>query len=101
MQDNDRTTQHEPRMMMRVEDDSYCILVHMWGEKMQLVDVLPCPVLGFLVGPDGLESVVSLRGTAAIKDVPIWGPEGCVHRGNDIFPDYDSYVAWVKKGGVQ
>lgn len=86
---------------VRVEDDSYSILVHTYDDKGALVDVIPSPVLGFLL--DQLAApvqVVGLRGVTKAGDVAIWGPEGCVHKGPQIWPSFESYYEWAK-GGVQ
>lgn len=88
----------QPRVMLRTDDHSYSILIHLYGEKNQLVDILPCPVFGFLVGPHGPEFAVSLRGTFPIHSVPIWAPDGCVHLDGRIYPDYDTYKKWAEKG---
>lgn len=84
--------------LMRTDDHSYSVLFHQYGEKNQLVDVLPCPVFGFLMGQNGPEMIVSLRGASPINTVAIWAPDGCVHLDGRIFPDYDTYKKWAEQG---
>jgi len=87
--------------LIRVEDESYSLLVHIFDEKGALVDIIPSPVLGFLMNLTGVPvHAVTLRGPCAVKDVALWGPEGCVHRGPDIWPSLDAYMEYAK-GRVQ
>ncbi len=90
--------EQQPLFFMRTDDHSYSILIHQYGEKNQLVDILPCPAFGFLVGEHGPEMIVTMRGAVPIKDATIWAPDGCVHREGRIFHDYDTYMAWAKQG---
>jgi hypothetical protein len=84
-------------IFLRVRDDSFSILRHVYGENGKLLDVLPSPVFGFWMAGDKITHVVTLLGTAALTDVALWGPEGCVHAEGRIYPDCDTYTAWAKK----
>lgn len=83
--------------VFRVEDGSYSVLRHVYDSKGTLISVLPCPVLGFVVGPIGVEFVISLIGIAPVHSVPIWGPEGAVHMDGNTWPDFDTYEKWAKR----
>ena len=82
--------------MIRTEDGAYAVVIHVYdGQK--LVDCLPSPVLGFVLGENGPEFAVTLRGLAPVSQVPIWGPEGCVHLGQQVWPDLERYHKWAAR----
>lgn len=84
-------------IFLRVRDDSYSILRHIYGENGKLLDVLPSPVFGFLMSGSTITHVVSLLGTASLADVVLWGPEGCVHAEGRIYPDCETYLTWARR----
>lgn len=87
-----------PLTLARTEDDAYSMLVHTYDEKGALVDVIPSPVLGFLLDHSGTPiKAVCLRGVINVHDVALWGPEGCVHKGAEIWSSLESYATWAKE----
>ena len=84
--------------LIRVDDDSFQMLVHMFDDDGKLVDVAPCPILGFIISEAGTpDHVLTLRGIAPTASVAIRDMGGFVHARGNIFPNIDKYKAWAKK----
>lgn len=82
---------------MRVEPGAFAVLVHQVGEGGKLLDVVPVPVLAFLLNQGAPVYAVTLQGPVEIGQVPIWGPEETVVRGSSVWPSLQVYSEWAKR----
>ncbi len=88
----------EDEEWMPVESGAYAMLVHCYGTGGELQNVIPCPILGFVLRPNGVHRALSLRGWVLMSEISVWTPDGCVMaKGGVMFPDLETYVVWAKE----
>jgi len=88
----------EDEEWMPVESGAYAMLVHCFGPNGHLQNVIPCPILGFVLQAGGVHAALTLRGWVLMSEICVWTPDGCVMaKGGAMFPDLETYIVWAKE----
>lgn len=83
--------------MLRVEPGSFAALMHVRDQHGKVVDVVPTPILAWVLGETGVEYALLLTGPVPVHSIPIWCPEEAVWRGNDAWPSIQAYTKWARE----